>query len=119
MRVSEFYTLDLRGDPGYASVLAHNPESGLFEVRYAHQGGWSLEELADPIPAGWRRPSRQKLVSVAGRNVTLFHSLCRFAGRLSRSIYEIEAEAARLNGSFLPPLDANELRDVVNSVHRS
>ena len=117
-RVSEFYTSELRGDPGYAGVLAHNPESGLFTVQYLHRGGWSLEELSDPIPAGWRRPSRRKLVSAPGRNVTLFMAICRFAGRLSRSIYEIEAEADRLNREFVSPLDANELRDVINSAHR-
>ena len=117
-RVSEWYGRELRGDPGYAGVLAHNPESGLFEVRYVHAGGWALEELADPIPAGWRRPSRRKLVSAAGRNATLFMALCRFAGRLSRSVYEVEAEAERVNGEFVAPLDANELRDVINHVHK-
>lgn len=117
-RVSEFYTLELDGDPGYAGVLAQNPESGLFEVQYRHPGGWSLEELADPIPASWRRPARQKLVSAAGRNVALFTMLCRFAGRLSRSLYEVEREADRINRSFLPPFDANEVRDVINHVHR-
>ena len=37
-RVNERYTTELRGDPRYAGVLAHNPESGLFEVRYAAPG---------------------------------------------------------------------------------
>ena len=122
-RVSEFYTLELRGDPGYAGVLAHNPESGLFEVRYVHRGGWSLEELADSIPAGWRRPSRQRLVSAAGRNVTMFRALCRFAGRglhsgRGRNFYEIDAEADRINSEFTVPLDANEARDVLRHVYR-
>ena len=37
---------------------------------------------------------------------------------MSRSIYEIEAEADRINRAFLTPLDANEVRDVVNHVHK-
>ena len=122
-RISEFYTLELRGDPGFGGVLAHNPESGLFEVRYTHPGGWSLEELADPIPAGWRRPSRQNLVSAAGRNVTLFRSLCGFAGRGlhtdgGRCFYEIDAEAERINNQFASPLGLNEVRDVLRHVYR-
>ena len=105
-RVSEWYTAELRGDPGYAGVLAHNPTSSVYDARYLHPGGWSLEELADPIPADWRRPARRKLISAAGRNVTLFRELCRFAGRRCRTFYEIDGEAERINGEFSVPLDA-------------
>ena len=120
-RVSEYYTAELGGDPGYGGVLAHNPEASIYETRYMHSGGWSLEELADPIPADWRGPSRQRLVSAAGRNVTLFQELCRFAGRLGRSVYDVEREAGRINASFLPelpPLGTNEVRGVIDSVLR-
>lgn len=122
-RISEFYTLELRGDPGYAGVLAHNPESSAFEVRCLHAGGWSLEELADPIPTGWRQPSRQRLVSAAGRNVAMFRALCRFAARglhsrRGRTFYAIDAEAERVNSSFAAPLNANEVRDILRSVYR-
>ena len=89
-RVSEYYATELRADPGYRGVLAHNPISGSFKTRFMHAGGWTLDEVADPIPADWRRPSRRKLISAAGRNVTLFMSLCRFAGNLSRLEYDIE-----------------------------
>ena len=123
-RVSEYYTLELGGDPGYGGVLAHNPISSVYETHFMYPGGWSLEELADPIPAGWRRPSRAKrakLESATERNVTLFQELCHFAGRLGRSVYDIEREADRINASFLPllpPLGTNEVRGVINSVLR-
>ena len=117
-RVSEYYTAELGGDPGYGGVLAHNPEASIYETRYMHPGGWSLEELADPIPAGWRGPSRQRLVSAAGRNVTLFLELCRFAGTLSRSGYDIEREADRINASFMAPLGAAEVQDVIDNVFK-
>ena len=121
-RVSEFYTLELRGDPGYAGVLAHNPEATAYDTEYRH-GGWSLDELRDTIPDGWKRPARQRLVSAAGRNVTLFRALCAFAGHglhtgKAAHFYAIDAEADRLNREFIAPLDRQELRDVLKHVYR-
>ena len=117
-RVSEYYTAELGGDPGYGGVLAHNPISSVYETRFMYPGGWSLEELADAIPADWRGPSRQRLVSAAGRNVTLFQELCRFAGRLGRSVYDVEREAGRINASFMAPLGAAEVQDVIDNVFK-
>ena len=121
-RISEFYGQELRGDPGYSGVLAHNPESIAFVTEYRH-GGWSLEELRDTIPDGWKRPAARRLVSAAGRNCTMFRALCVFAGRglhtgKAATFYAVDAEADRLNREFISPLDRNELRDILNHVYR-
>ncbi|MCY3919666.1 MAG: replication initiation protein [Chloroflexi bacterium] len=118
-RVSEFYTEALHGDHGYAGVLAHNPEAPAFDAVYG--SGWSLAELADTIPAGWRRPRRQHVVSPLGRNVALFRELCRYAGRglhtdRGPSLWQIEGEAERLNMEFEAPLDYSEIRHVLKHV---
>lgn len=121
-RVSEFYTAELRGDSGYSGVLVHNPVSVSYDTEYRH-GGWSLDELRDTIPDGWKRPARQRLVSAAGRNVTLFRALCAFAGRRLHNgkgahFYAIDAEADRLNREFIAPLDLHEVRDILKHVYR-
>ena len=54
-RIGDFYNEELDGDRGYTGVLAHNPESPTYETEY-FAGSWSLEELAQFIPLGWRRP---------------------------------------------------------------
>ncbi|MDE2761172.1 MAG: hypothetical protein OXQ94_13240 [Gemmatimonadota bacterium] len=58
-----------------------------------HHGGWTLYELADWVPKGWRRPRRP--LTAEGRNCALFSALCRFAGSRAGRTADLALEAAR------------------------
>ena len=60
-RISEFYRQALGADPGYNGVLTHNPmrsahRHGEFLTHWGCNRPYSLSELAEPIPRGWRLP---------------------------------------------------------------
>ncbi len=122
-RIGDFYNEELDGDRGYTGVLAHNPESPTYETEY-FAGSWSLEELAQFIPLGWRRPPPRKLETPIGRNTALYRALQRFAGKgfhmgNRKGLDDIEREATRLNVQFPVALPRDEVHDIVRSVDRS
>ena len=82
-RISEFYRHALGADPGYNGVLTHNPmrsahRHGEFLTHWGCNRPYSLSELAEPIPRGWRLPV--KPTTEAGRNCALFVALMKWAG---------------------------------------
>ena len=74
-RIANYYTA-VAGDRGYNGVLTRNPlpEPDLFTTTdWLREAPFSLEELADWIPKGWRSPPPPP--SSIGRNVTMFRAL--------------------------------------------
>ena len=72
-RIANYYTA-VAGDRGYNGVLTRNPlpEPDLFTTTaWLREAPFSLEELADWIPKGWRSPPPPSI----GRNVTMFRAL--------------------------------------------
>ena len=61
VRVSEFYADALRADSGYTATLSHNPMSAAhgpgFVTNWLHRDAYSLPQLGEVIPMGWRRPA--------------------------------------------------------------
>ena len=103
-RTAEYFADALGADPGYTSVLfrngpVHMEREGWVATYGGPPGGWTLYELADWIPEGWRRP--QPAATAEGRNCSLFISLCRFAGTSAGRTADLAQEAARLNGARL------------------
>ena len=83
-RVSEFYASTLLADKGYAGVgLSHNPMAAAhgpgFVTNWFHREPYTLPELGEVIPFGWRRPTTSR--TGIGRNCDLFVSLMAWAGR--------------------------------------
>ena len=76
-RVSEFYADKLIADSGYTGVLSHNPMAKAhgpeFVTNWFHREAYSLQELGEVIPFGWRRPIVSR--TGIGRNCDLFVSL--------------------------------------------
>ena len=70
-RISEYYSTKLDADARYAGVLSHNPMARAhgpeFETWWGHVGGYSLADLGECIPTGWRRPKMAQ--TAVGRNV--------------------------------------------------
>ena len=79
---------------------------------------WPLLELLEWVPHGWRRPARAKLQTAVGRNVDLFLSLCKAAGREAVTDGELEAMAWTFNGEFGHPLNDPEVEGVLRNVRK-
>ena len=120
-RTAEYFADALGSDPGYTSLLFRNgPIHGAragWHVEYAGPpGGWTLYELADWIPAGWRRPSRP--LTAEGRNCALFVRLCRFAGSRAGRTADLGLEAFRINRTFAVPLGLREIGHIADHVEK-
>ena len=81
-RIAEFYQSELCSDPGYSGALTLNPmyqaHHGAFKTWWGRKHAYSLDELAEPIPKGWRRPELAQ--TGVGRNVDLFRGMMKWAG---------------------------------------
>ena len=117
-RITEFYADALRSDRNYVGVLAYNPIHSDYRTIYPRSYPYDLAELAEPIPARWRRPARAvDLATEPGRNCHLFAALCKLALRCSDD--GLLTWARRLNSEFAVPLpDSEVLRSVWPSVCR-
>ena len=120
--VTEYYAHETDADPSYNGSLARNPivaaADPAFRVERLPGPGYSLGELAAPIPRGWRMPTRARLRSAEGRNCSLFLALCRFAGSATGRSADLGLEAVRLNAEFGTPLAPVEVVHIVHHVER-
>ena len=120
MRIAEYLTQQLGADPGYTGVLVRNPviaeDDVRFRIEWTRREPYSLDELADYIPSGWRLP--RKVQSAEGRNCTLFLTLCVAAGRPANRRAALSRIAHAINATFGHPLPDAEVADTVRSVER-
>ena len=120
-RISEFYRQALGADPGYNGVLTHNPmlaahRHGEFLTHWGRKRPYSLSELAEPIPRGWRLPL--KPTTEAGRNCALFVGLMKWAGSPANIGREVLAVARVTNDGLEAPLGDSEVVGLAQSVER-
>ena len=119
-RVSEFYADAIQADSGYTGGLSHNPMSSAhgpgFVTNWFHREPYSLPQLGEVIPMGWRRPQVSR--TGVGRNCDLFQSLIRWAGRPENTVNNCLAAAHVINQSFDIPLPHAEVAATAKSVHR-
>ena len=115
-RVSEFYADALRSDPGYVSVLSYNPTDAAYITEYPRADPFTLAELAEAVPASWRRPAAPDLATEPGRNCSLFARLCALALRCSDD--GLLTRARSLNCEFAVPLPEAEVSGIWRSVCR-
>ena len=120
-RISEFYRQALGADPGYNGVLTHNPmlsahRHGEFLTHWGRKRPYSLSELAEPIPRGWRLPV--KPTTEAGRNCALFVGLMKWAGSPANIGREVLAVARVTNDGLEAPLGDSEVAGLAQSVER-
>ena len=119
-RISEFYSDTLRADSGYVGILSHNPLAAGhgpgFVTNWLHRDAYSLPQLGEVIPLGWRRPVVCK--TAIGRNCDLFQSLIRWAGCPENRENDCLAAAHVINQSFELPLPDSEVAGIAASVER-
>ena len=93
-------------------TAAHGPE---FVTNWLHRDAYSLPELGEVIPFGWRRPTVSR--TGVGRNCDLFQSLIRWAGCPENRENDCLAAAHVINQSFDIPLPHAEVAATARSVH--
>ena len=124
-RVSEYLTSLFGGDPSYNGILTVNPMSRAhptgFKCAWGRRGPYTLDELAQIIPFGWRKPVVS--CTAIGRNVSLFDALRRWAGKeenkendVLAAAMSINREVGKMHGKI--PLDQSEVATIARSVHR-
>ena len=118
-RVSEFYADTLKADAGYNGVLSHNPMSAAhgpgFVTNWFHRKPYSLPQLGEVIPMGWRRPTLIR--TEIGRNCDLFRALMRWSGKPENIVNDCLAAAHVVNQSFDVPLPDAEVAATARSVN--
>ena len=119
-RVSEWLTLELGADAGYAGVLTHNP---VYQGPLSDLGTWwanprpyDLATLAESIPPDFKLPTAPS--SYVGRNCALFSACMEWAGRAANLGYDVLSVAELRNLDFNPPLDRKEVAGIAKSVER-
>jgi len=124
-RVSEYLAITAGADRGYNGLTAHNPmpathalQPGGFRTAWVREDAYTLAELAEPIPKGWRMPA--KPVTEGGRNCLLFEQACKWAGhRMQAGEYPPVLDYIRqLNTELDPALGDRELIGIAKSVER-
>ena len=119
-RIAEYYRMAYGADSGYAGVLTHNPVHPKWDVTWWREEPWTLSELAEVIPKGWRIP--RKPTTPEGRNVTLFRAAQRWFGRpsnweASTDLGDVRAWIGERNVEWFDvPLDGQECDWMAKSV---
>ena len=118
--IERYYIAALGADPGYRGILTHNPvhapggPESPYVTRWGRGQPFTLDELADVIPANWTPPTIRD--GPVGRNVDLFNGLMDWAGRADKRGLSVHAAAVELNRQFDDPLPASEVRATARSV---
>ena len=124
-RATEYMAQKVEADAGYGQVLSHNPmvpvASQRLRTDWLRRRPYPLQELAEIVPFGWRRPVVPS--TGIGRNCSLFEAGMKWAGSPANlgvpvvtALMAINAEVARKHGK--PPLDAGEVTAIAKSVER-
>ena len=108
----------VRGVPQKMSSAAHGPG---FVTNWLRRDPYTLPELGEVIPLGWRRPTIAG--TAIGRNCSMFDALRRWAGKpenrgndVMAAAMSINEEIGRLHGRS--PMDQSEVAAIARSVDR-
>ena len=121
-RIGEYLAATLQADLAYNAVLAHNPlewaSQGRYRTDWLREAPYTLAELNEAIPFGWRRPRRP--LTVYGRNDALFRAGMKWTGRPGHwgDWPGLATYLAAMNAEFVMPLGERELGGIVKSIRR-
>lgn len=136
--ITEGLRRSVDGDKGYSGLLTKNPTHQAWESHLIQDELYSLKDLEErlekfmPTPS-WAKTRRKNPVGL-GRNCSIFESARVWAYQEARRIRErneyptvqdsrdfheaLSLHAGILNTQFSEPLPLNELKDIVNSIHK-
>ena len=119
-RVSEFYRQRVEADPCFTGVLSLNPmhsgHRGAFRTCWPRTAPYTLDELSEVIPFGWRVPTLKR--TGIGRNVDLFQAAMRESGKPRNWGKDVTALLVALNEALEAPLEHAEVLAIAGSVNR-
>ena len=126
-RISEYLAQVVKADAGYNGVLSHNPmvpdASQRLQTDWFRKPPYSLQELAEVVPSGWRKPAIPK--TEIGRNCTMFAALMKFAGSPANLGLPILPEAMAIYRDIRDqfpgaghPFTVSEVQGISRSVER-
>ena len=120
-RCAEYISDVLDADRAYNGVLTHNPMAAAqgdeFRTDWGDvRQGYTLGELAEIIPFGWRVPAVPR--TAIGRNCGLFESLMRWAGQPVNEGFEVLPAAIASNRNMDQPMTYSEIAGIARSVER-
>ena len=115
-RTNEYLASILKGNPGFAAVLVHNPVADLtdFRTHWMARQPYTLRELLAYVPKGWRRP-RQPRTAVA-RDIHLFENGIRWTGRKANLDLPVFDYLMQLNGALAYPLGTLEVAGIAHRI---
>ena len=119
-RVSEHLRQAYGADTGYHGPTAHNPLHDNWETSWLRLEPYTLGELAECIPKGWRIPKQP--TTAEGRNSTLFRAAMRWFGRpsnweASTDLGDVLAWCEAYNATWFPvPLPDLEVKHIAKHV---
>lgn len=122
-RMIDYYTWVAGADPGYVGVLTRNPMAAAdpdTSTSWGCRDPYSLQQLAKFVPSDWKEP--RPAFSGVGRNVDMFFSLMRWAGREANRDLPVLLIAEKINEHYASEgqgrLPTNEIRATARSVER-
>lgn len=122
-RVADYYTSVTGADPGYVGVLTRNPMAAAdlsTTTTWGQRDPFSLHQLAEVVPPDWQAPHSVR--SGVGRNVDIFLTLMRWAGREENRSLPVLPLAEMLNEHYAHEgqgrLPISEVRAIAKSVER-
>ena len=117
-RITEFYTQELRADPRYTGFLTHNPVHELWQTEWGHADGYTLAQLGQFLPPGFRMPALDKIQSSQGRNSGLFKAGMKWCGlpRNWGNLGSVFPYLTALNIKLVVPLPLREVEGIAKSV---
>ena len=127
-RIAEYYSQVLGADRSYRGVLTHNPMAAAhgrgFKTGWGRHDPYTLDELAEVIPFGWRMPTKPAAISTeAGRNCYLFLACMGWAGSSANLAYAVLPAAIAANAEHFSdhpagPLSYGDVQALAKSVER-
>ena len=97
-------------------AAAHGPG---FKTGWGRHDPYTLDELAEVIPLGWRMPTKPAAISTeAGRNCYLFRVAMRESGKPRNWGKDVTALVVALNDALPLPLGHAEVVGIARSVNR-
>ena len=119
-RVSEYYQHALQADTAF-NGMGRNPVHIDAHTRHFAPEPYALDDLSNVIPFGWKRP--RVSVSVIGRNVSMFDSGMKWAGREENSELPVLPALHSINAPIgaeigTGPLPDWELAAIAKSIER-
>jgi len=126
-RISEYLAQVVKADAGYNGVLSHNPmvpdASQRLQTDWYRKQPYSLQELAEVVPSGWRKPAIPH--TEIGRNCTMFAALMKFAGSPANLGFPVLPEAMAIYRDIRDqfpgaghPFTVSEVQGIFRSVER-